>query len=403
MEAVASRPSRDAWVIGLIGSGHFFSHFYQLALPPLLPLMKDHYGISWQALGLIGACYNLSGGVLQVPIGFLVDRFGPRHILIAGLAPIAIGAMAFVPDFWMIVALALLAGIGNSVFHPADYSIMSGSISKARIGRAYALHTFSGFFGGALAPPIMVLLLATVGWQNSLIVAALAGLAVALALWLRGDLLVGEAQAARGRSEGPAAAGGASVLLSPAILMLFFFFIAYGAANGGLTQFMIPALMSLHALSLEAATQAFTGNQLAIAAGVLVGGLVADRIRAHALLASAALGACALFLFLPGAMPVLGAWTALVLFVAAGLAMGIVLPPRDVIVRGSTPPGQIGKVFGFVSVGLSIGQGVSPLVFGAVLDRNMPAALFLGAAALMLVAMSFILVGDRKRRHVAAA
>jgi MFS transporter, FSR family, fosmidomycin resistance protein len=187
---------REDCVIGLVAGGHFLSHFYYLALPPLFPLLASELGVGFAALGLVVLAYNLVGGLLQGPVGILVDRLGARHVLLAGLGlnAAAIAAMGLSQGYWPLVFLALMAGIGNSVFHPADYSILSGSVSLARSARAYSIHTFSGFFGGALAPLTMIALATAFGWRPAFIMVGLVGIAMTLALWLGSGLLRGEGE-----------------------------------------------------------------------------------------------------------------------------------------------------------------------------------------------------------------
>ena len=398
--ALAGAPAtagRDAKVIGLISAGHFFSHFYLLALPPLFLFLQRDFGISYVALGLAMTAYNLVGGIIQAPVGFLVDRVGARLLLLLGfgLNATAVGLIGFVDSYWMLVALAVLAGIGNSVFHPADYAIMSGTVSEAKVGRAFGIHTFAGFFGGSVAPISMGLMAALWGWRVALIVAGALGLAT-LAVMAANSAVLG--QAAPGRKGGQAVNDGSGarrgwpLLLSPAMLLFFALFCAVTFTTSGVYTFTINGLIDLHGTPYTLANAALTAFLFLSALGVLLGGYLADRIGRHDLVASVALLVAAAAIL----VPVLTAPSPAVLVLAmavSGLAFGTVQPARDMMVRAITPGSEMGKAFGFLSVGMSLGSSVSPLMFGWFMDAGRPDAVFLAAALFMIVTLLTALAG----------
>src|SRR5260370_28045412 len=174
---------RDARVNLLLGTGHFLSHFYQLCLPPLFIAWQQAFDVSFAELGLAMAIMSATAALMQTPMGFLVDRYGARPFLIGGtlIMTLSMSAMGFATSYWQVVALALLSGVGNSVFHPADYAILSGSIEPARLGRSFAFHTFTGNIGFAAAPPATAALMLLLGWRGALIFVGLLGLPVAVA------------------------------------------------------------------------------------------------------------------------------------------------------------------------------------------------------------------------------
>jgi MFS transporter, FSR family, fosmidomycin resistance protein len=152
--------SRTTRVNLLIGNGHFLSHFYVLCLPPMFLVWRAVFGVSFAELGLAVAMMSGTTAILQTPVGFLVDRYGARSFLVGGalLMSLSIAAMGLATNFWQILALATLSGVGNSVIHPVDYAIISGSVDKERMGRSYALHTFAGNLGFSSAPPVIAAL-----------------------------------------------------------------------------------------------------------------------------------------------------------------------------------------------------------------------------------------------------
>ena len=194
-----SKRASDTRVIGLVSAAHFVSHFYILLLPPLFPFVRAEYGVNYTELGLALAAFNVVSAGLQTSAGFLTDRIGAPAVLIAGLL---LGAGAFalaslVPSFWFLVAMFAVAGLGNTVYHPADYSIMSHHVSAPRMGQAFSVHTFAGMLGSAVAPPALLVLQGTVGWRGAFMVAALLGVLAAAVMLLQRDVLGGHLVLAR--------------------------------------------------------------------------------------------------------------------------------------------------------------------------------------------------------------
>ncbi|MGZ0187619.1 MAG: MFS transporter, partial [Alphaproteobacteria bacterium] len=127
--AVATSAS-ETRVLSLIGIGHFLSHFYILCLPPMLPLLAREFNVGYALLGGAIAGYAWIGGILQAQIGAALDWIGARQMLAAGLAinAFAIAMIGFADTFWQFAALAVIAGVGNSVFHPVDYAIIAAKV-----------------------------------------------------------------------------------------------------------------------------------------------------------------------------------------------------------------------------------------------------------------------------------
>lgn len=403
----------DVKVISLIGVAHFFSHFYILLLPPLFPILKDAFGVSYVELGLFVMAFSGATGVSQIVCGYLVDRMGAKGILIGGLA---LEGLAFLliglaggygaGSYWAVLGLMGVAGIANGVYHPADYAILSASVSERRMGRAFSLHTFTGFFGGAVVPGTIILLASLFGWAVGVALCGAAGIAAAAALLVFGRSLKHEPGADKRRKPGAKAESGptpTSVLLSPPILMCLVFFTLLALSQGGINQFLVSALNALYGTPVEEATVALTSYLFGTAGGILIGGQIADRTRHHNRVAATC------FLFTAAAVLVVGSvamplWLLVALMVGQGVAQGIIMPSRDMLVRSVTPPGAMGKVFGFVSTGFSIGGIVSPLLFGFLLDQGQPSVVFHVVAAFMAVSLVtvFTAVGERRRDDAAA-
>jgi MFS transporter, FSR family, fosmidomycin resistance protein len=371
----------------LLGTGHFLSHFYQLCLPPMFIAWQKAFDISFTELGLVIAVMSATAGLLQTPMGFLVDRYGARLFLIGGtlLMTLSIAAMGFATDYWQLVVLALFSGVGNSVFHPADYAILSGSIDPARLGRSFAFHTFTGSIGFAAAPPATAALMLLLGWRGALIFVGLLGLPVVAAILWQSRIL--SDQGHRQRSRAVEQAPGARLLLSRSVLMFFVFFMVTAAAGAGIQSWLITILHQVHGLPVAAAASALTGYMVGQIGGVLIGGWIADRTDRHLpFVVALTIGAAALLLFVD-VVSLAELATIVVLFVC-GLMTGARNTPRDVMVKDAAPPGQIGKVFGFVSSGMSLGAAIMPVPYGMIIDAGRPDLVLVVTATLLLLSLA---------------
>jgi FSR family fosmidomycin resistance protein-like MFS transporter len=392
----ASRPSYFR-LVGVVSAAHFVSHYYIILLAPLLPFVRADYGVSYTEIGLAFAAFNIVSAVGQTPAGFLVDRIGARALLVAGLLT---GAGAFiiaglVDSFWVMVAMFAVAGVGNTVYHPADYALLSQHVPSDRIGQAFSVHTFAGMLGSAVAPATLLIMQSQWGWRGAFIGAGALGFAMAavlLAIRVHPTVKINAARAHSGSHNG---ATGWRLLISTPILLNLVFFALLATISGGLYNYSVVALGALYGTPVTTANAALSGNLLLSAIGVLIGGLLVGRTTRHAMVATVGLAAMALFALLVAQID-LGTFALIAVMSLIGLFSGIIMPSRDMIVREITPPGSFGKVFGFVTTGFNIGGIVSPLIFGAIMDHGSPRLVFLAVAAFCLVAV--LTVATRPRR-----
>jgi MFS transporter, FSR family, fosmidomycin resistance protein len=394
--------SRSTRVNLLIGNGHFLSHFYVLCMPPMFLAWQSAFDVSFAQLGLTIALMSGTTALLQTPVGFLVDRHGARPYLVGGalLMSLSVAAMGLATSFWQILALATLSGVGNSVIHPADYAILSGSVDRDRMGRSFALHTFSGNLGFASGPPVMALLIVAIGWRNGLILVGLLGLPVVVSILLQSGILKDQV-----RHE-PMQAGhrlsGRRLLTSRTMLLFFAFFLLGSMAGAGVQSWLITVLHTVKGLTLEIASSTLTGYMAGSSVGVLVGGWFADAYQRHIGPFVVGLTMISAMLTLSvGWVTVPGLFVVLLMF-ASGLALGASRTPRDVMLRDAAPPGQIGKVFGFVSAGLPLGSALTPVPFGFLIDRGHPELILVLVAALLLASLLCMGTARSNARHALA-
>ncbi|MFL9826548.1 MFS transporter [Rhodoplanes sp. SY1] len=400
LDAAADGRAADMRVVMAVSAAHFVSHYYILALPPVFEMVRASFAVSYTELGLALVVFNVACAAGQTPAGVLADRIGARRVLVAGLAlgGLALAGAGLVSSFWLFVVLFGLGGLANAVYHPADYAALSERIAPERIGRAYSIHTFAGMMGGAVAPPLMLFLDSQIGWRGAFVASALPGLALAAWLALAGrSILPVTPRPTAARGTAAEASGSVRLLTSPVILLNFVFFALFAVFQLGLQTYSAVALVAAHGLPLAAASLALTAYLLASAIGVLLGGLPVGRISPAGLTIAGMLvvAACTVAL----GIGTVGTVAAVLLLGLAGLAGGMTMPARDMIVRAVTPPGAFGKVFGFVTTGFNLAGVLGPLLFGLLMDHGRPGGVFLVVAGACLLSILTVLGG---RKPVAA-
>jgi MFS family permease len=400
--AADSARATDMRVIALVSAAHFVSHVYIFVLPPLFLFVRADFGVSFTELGVAVAIFNVLTAVLQTPAGFLVDRVSARAVLVGALllGPASLAAAAFAPSFYVFVALYALLGVANSIYHPADYAILSHRISAPRMGKAYSIHIFAGYAGTAAAPATLLLLAEHFGWRGAFGAAALIGLAVAVLIMLFGAPLTGVAHEQK-RDDATAKTDWRLLLSAPVMLNLVFF-ILIAVIAGGIMNYGIVALDALWGTPLPLATSALTVYLVLSAFAVLVGGFLASRTDRHDLVAmwGLVLGGAAI---VPIALFDLDATLLIGLMALSGFFNGLIQPSRDMLVRAVTPPGSFGKVFGFVTTGFNIGGIIAPPVFGYFMDHQQPRVVLLVTAFCALAAIPTVMAtAARSARRVGA-
>jgi len=385
--------------ISLVALAHGISHFFQIATAVVFPLIKDDLGVSYVALGSTVALYYVVSGIFQTLSGFAVDRYGARRVLFLGLALATAGAAlaGLAHSYAMLVVAALVGGIGNSVFHPCDFSILNARVSKERLGHAFSGHGIAGYLGYASAPVYAIAVANAAGWRGALLGAALIGTLVIAVLALQRDAIHVEPADRRRDAKHGGFAADLRVLTSLPVLMCFGYFILVSVQFIAMQNFGIVSSMALYGVSAALASAALTSYLLGGAAGILTGGFIAVRTARHDLVAVSGMALNAGFMFViasawfaPALLPVLCA--------AAGFSTGMTGPSRDLIVRATTPPGATGKVYGFVYSGLDVGSMVTPVYFGWLLDGGKPSVVFytVVVTAILTIATVLNLPGSRQ-------
>jgi MFS transporter, FSR family, fosmidomycin resistance protein len=395
---------RQDWaIILLIGAAHACSHFYQLVLPPLFPFLKDEFGVGYTELGLMMSIYYGVSGCLQAPAGFVVDRIGATKVLVTGILLAAGSVVLFglVSSYWMLFPLVVLAGVGNSVFHPSDYTILSASVSERNLSHGYGAHTIGGNLGWAISFFAIFAVASVLGWRWTLIASGSVGLVIAfLIVWQRHrfhdhrrPVTLHAAAMRRLRSS-------AAVLANRSIVLCLIYFTLLSTAMTGVQTFLPSTLLNLHGTPVEAGNHAVTAFLLGGPFGVVLGAMLANRQVRPDLVVCFGLAVSAALVVLVSGLALSAALLAVAMAVA-GFHLGITTPSRDMMVRAAAPAGASGRVFGFVYSGLDIGGAVAPVTVGVLLDHQQARlSLWLTVAMLALAMLAILAV---RRSRVAAA
>ncbi|MBK7356441.1 MFS transporter [Propionivibrio sp.] len=403
LEATPTRS--DVTVIALVGFAHATSHFFHLVIPLLFPWLMPVFGLSYTQAGILMTVFFVISGVGQALAGMLVDRIGSKPVLLAGVLLLACSGLVLgaAQNYAMLMLAAAVAGAGNSVFHPADFTIINRRVSKARLGHAFSVHGLSGNLGWAAAPLLMTMIAASTDWRTaSYCASAMALLAYGL-LFAFGEEL-DEAMKSSGdgdRASASVAVSTLSVLASPAVWLCFLFFFLITAAFGALQNYSAAALQAMYGLSLATAASCLSAYLLGGAVGIAVGGFLAGKRAQHQIIAVCLSFGAGISLLL--ACTLIARWAVLPLMAVMGFGIGIAGPSRDLLVRKAATQGlgeaSYGRVYGFVYSGLDIGLATAPLIFGPIMDGGYFSMLWVVVAVLQgLAVVSALRVGSRALR-----
>ena len=400
-QAVSVRAIRPAEsrLIAAVCSAHLMSHYYMLMLAPLLAFVRDDFKVSYTELALALTVFNVVSGLLQTPVGFLVDRIGARIVLIVGLAlsSSAYLVAGMIDSYWVFIAMYGVAGLGNTTYHPSDYSLLSHHTPPQRLSQIFSYHTFAGMVGSAIAPVTLLYMQSQFGWRGAYVGAAIIGFIVLAALIAQSepdDAAAHARKTAAARTD--AADPGWRLLVSAPILLNLAFFTLTSIMGSGLNTYLVVALGALHATPTDLANVALSSLLAMNAVGVLAGGMLAARTTHHAAVAASGLTVGGIVTALVGLFnfPAAGL---ILLMGLSGFCVGATYPSRDMLVRAVTPANAYGRVFGFVSTGFNIGASIAPVAYGMLMDNGEPRAVFLLSAAVSILCVSTVTFGFSRR------
>ncbi len=390
MTAAAAPLRSDVRTISLVAIAHAMSHFLQLFIAPLFPLIKDDLGVSYTALGAVTGLYFAVSGICQTLSGFAVDRFGARRVILFGISMCVAGAVlvGLARSYEALVFAAIVGGVGNSVFHPSDFAILNARVSPARLGFGYSWHSMAGNLGYAVSPLASVALAAALGWHQAVFVAALFGAAVLILVLSNSASL--EVAPTRGRGKQGRIVDDLKVLASAPVMMCFAYFLLIAFVFIAMQAFGVTSMIATYKVTPALASTSLTAYMAGGALGIFVGGFVAARGWNPVHVASGGMGASAMVMLVIGLAWLPGVLLP-VLLAVAGFASGATQPSRDLIVRQTTPKGSTGAVYGFVYSGLDLGSVLAPVYFGWLLDGGKSNYVFLSSSLVLVITILTVL------------
>ena len=393
-DAQLNRCASDVRVIGLISLAHGSSHFFHLILPPMFPWLKNEFAFNYAELGLLMSIFFVVSCIVQAASGFLVDRVGARPVLFSGMSLLILSALLYsqANGYAILVLASIVAGCGNGVFHPVDYTLINHKVSPLNLPYAYSVHGLTGYLGWAAAPAFMVAIASLTDWRIAFVASAVFEALILLILWINRALLFDSAKERHEESRKSHAAsnpGGAPMsaygfLTSPAVWLCWIFFLFSVAATSGLQSFAPSALFEIYRLDVGTGNYFLTLMALGGAGGMLLGAYIATRFKSPERIITICF-VVSIVMSLLLATGWLAVDAVVIPFIVIGLGIGVAAPSRDLMVRAATPVGASGRVYGIVYSGIDLGAAIGPLVFGIFMDANLPKFLFIGVALFQLI------------------
>jgi MFS transporter, FSR family, fosmidomycin resistance protein len=401
--AAADNFKADATTISVVALAHGTSHFFQLMLPPLFPWLASEFSLSFAQLGTLASALYIISALGQAASGFLVDRVGARPVMMVALVLFALAAVAgaMADGYPLLMLSALLAGLGNSPFHPVDYSILNQRVSSQRIGHAYSAHGITGSLGYATAALVPVAIATAFSWRTALVCSAIWAIVVLMVVIVYREAVTTIPSHKQTEHANTKQEGTFSFMKLPVVWMCFGFFFVLTFAAAAVQNFATPAIQQIAGLSVTTAATALTGYLVLAATGQIAGGFLvsSQRFNPEACIAGA-LSLSAVFLLLAASGAASG-YGVVVLVMLAGLGSGISVPSRDLLIKRATPKNASGRVYGMVYSGLDAGLSVAAPIFGWFMDHGMPRGIFVGAAIAMILTMLMGLLVGRQTREAA--
>ena len=408
MTVALSRRASDVRVIGLISLAHGSSHFFHLVLPPMFPWLKDAFALSYAELGLLMSIFFVVSCVVQAASGFLVDRIGARPVLFAGVGLLALAALTYSQSngYLMLIVGAVIAGCGNGIFHPVDYTLINHKISPANLPYAYSMHGVTGYLGWAAAPAFMVAIAQLSDWRIAFLSAAVFEALVLLILWLNKGQLIDNVKErhenthANTQASHPRLAPESTFafLKLPAVWLCWIFFFFSMASTSSLQSFAPSTLFSIYEVPLTIGSYYITLLALGSAGGVLFGGYLAAKLQAPERIVSTCLS-ITVVMCLMLSTGLISVDLIPIIFFTLGFGYGVVAPSRDLLVKQATPKGVAGRVYGIVYSGIDLGAAIGPFIFGLFMDAGLPKALFLGIVLFQLMIIPTVFRVSADTRH----
>jgi MFS family permease len=395
---MSGRRSDTVYIVGMVSGAHFISHVYLLAFPPLFPVLGSEFDVTAAQLGLLVTAIYAPTLVLQFPLGSVVDSVGAKRVLVAGLivTSLAITLSGLATAYWMVLVCAFISGIGQSVFHPADYALLNAVVDTDSEGLAFSSHTFGGFAGFAAAPVLIGGVGIAYSWQLALVATGAVGFVYAAVFALTTAPVHTRQLRRTDATESTSATTLASEMRSfvrrTDLLLVFAFYLLSMMAIVGLQSFTTVLAVGSYGFDESTANTLLTAHLTSTAVGIVVGGPLADRLLFRRVMVAAFLASAGGVWVAASGFPSRGFVAPLLVLSLVGLLIGIALPSRDRFANAVADPDATGKSFGFFFTGLSLGAVVSPVLLGALIDVRSAAVAFFLIGGILIAAVVIVVV-----------
>ena len=376
--------------------GHFFHHLLTALPVPLLPMIRNEFGLNYTQAGLAVSAFTLSYGIGQLPAGWFTDRIGARIMLTIGLSGVAMAGflVGLSKGHLMLTLFLALMGFLGGGYHPAAPPLIFAVVPKEKRGPALGLHMVGGSASYFTAPIIAAAIAAVWGWRGSFL-----GLAVPTALFgLAFYVLLGRRGAKDAPQRGTSAPDRAEEEPETNVTHLIFFLIlsvVLGAVFLSVVSFIPLFLVDVHQVKEETAG-ALIG--LIYSAGLWVGplaGSLSDRLGRVPMIVAVSLAAGPVIVLL-NLVPY--GWSFYALLVVMGIIMYVRMPVSESYILGQTSSRHRSSILGIYYFGTMEGGGVLTPLLGYMIDRlGFSLSFLLTGAVLMIVALacSFWIWGSR--------
>lgn len=390
----ASRKSfGEVWVVC---TGHALTHWYPATFFLLLPLIGNELGLSYSQIGAIIAFQYAAGAIANIPGGIFVDSVGRKGLLMA-LSLFWIGfpylVMGFANAYWMILACAVLVGIGNNLWHPTAIPWLANRFPE-RKGLVMSFHGMGGNFGDAVAPLAVGALLTMFTWRDVVVMNVVPGILMSVLILLylgriySAEKKAGVGEAAEKKLKGKALFSSFTELLKSRIVVM----LSLGSAFRALTQSALMTFLPLYLANAMGYSPSLVGMcmfavQAAGFAAAPIAGHLSDKMGRRQIILSS-MGMTAVVLV---AMIAAGGSDFFVLLIALlGFFLFSIRAVLQAWLLDATPKNMGGSAIGVMFGTQAVGQAIGPFCAGVLADNYGIMSAFYFLAGTIVIANLFV-------------
>ena len=355
-------------VLLILGSTHLLNDLMQSLIPASYPILKESYGLNFVQIGIITLTFQIAGALLQPIIGMATDRYPAPYSPVVGMIFTLSGLinLAFAETYEMILISVALIGIGSSIFHP-EATRMARYAAGRKQGLAQGIFQVGGQAGGALGPVFAALIIVPWGQPSLAWFAVLALIAMLVLIWIgskQRKMSVEFLKVQENRHSEFQCSVHPPIIIGVGLGVLVFLMFIKNFYSESFRSFYTFYLIEHFELSIPASQMMLFVFLFAAAGGVLIGGIIGDRIGRYRIIWISILGPLPLTLILPYAdLFWTGVLTIMINLIMASAFASILIYAIDLL------PTRIGLIGGLF-YGLNFGLGGLAAGFLGVLAEN---------------------------------